>query len=135
MALVEPSRYRLPGERYGKNHHVVITSVEEKEPGVNSLKRTDMYITANHYPDGSPAEVFCSIDQAGSRVGSLVDAWCTAVSVSLQYGIPLKTFTSKARGTCYEPSGFTSNPKIPKASSPLDYLARWLEKLYGLEEA
>ena len=127
-----PPRHRLLTDRRGFNHHVTITSAKEREPGKVELVRTDLYIVANRYPDGSPAEVFARIDQAGSRVSCLVDAWCTAVSVALQHGLPLESFTSKTKGTTYEPSGPTSNPAIPKASSPLDYVARWLEDHFDI---
>jgi ribonucleoside-diphosphate reductase alpha chain len=129
----EPPRHRLPLEREGVNHHVQITSTKEVEPGRNELVRTDLYIVANRYPDGSPAEVFARIDQAGSRVSCLVDAWCTAVSVALQHGLPLESFTSKVIGSSYEPSGPTTNPTIPYAKSPLDYIGRWLEEHFGIE--
>jgi len=123
----EPPRSRLPKTREGVNHHVTICSVKETEPGTNVIVETDMYVTLSYYSDGSPAELFVRLNQAGSRVGCLVDAWCTAVSIGLQHGIPLEVYTRKARGAQYEPSGRTSNPRIPTCSSPLDYLARWLE--------
>lgn len=123
----EPARSRLPKTRDGVNHHVTIYSVKETSPGVNVIVETDMYITLSFYDDGSPAEIFTRLNQAGSRVGCLVDAWCTAVSIGLQHGIPLEVFTSKARGAQYEPSGRTSSQRIPTCSSPLDYIARWLE--------
>lgn len=124
---MEPERVRLPKTREGLNHHVTICSVKEIKPGENVIVETDMYVTLSHYADGRPAEIFVRLNQAGSRVGCLVDAWCTAVSIGLQYGIPLEKFISKARGAQYEPSGRTSNPRIPTCTSPLDYLARWLE--------
>lgn len=126
---VEPPRAKLPKDRAGVNHHVVIYSVKEVSPGKNEIVETDLYVTLSFYPDGSPAEVFARLNQAGSRVGCLVDAWCTAVSIGLQYGIPLDVFTSKARGAQYEPSGRTSNQRIPSCTSPLDYLARWLDSI------
>ncbi len=128
----EPPRHRLTDEREGVNHHAKITSTKEREPGKNELVRTDIYITANSYPDGSPAEVFARINQAGSRVSCLVDAWCMAVSVGLQHGIPLESFTSKVIGSHYEPSGPTNNPNISYAKSPLDYVARWLSGHFGI---
>lgn len=130
----EPPRYRLVRDREGVNHHVRITSTKEREPGKNELIRTDLYIVANSYPDGSPAEIFARINQAGSRVSCLVDAWCMAVSVGLQHGLPLSSFTSKVIGTSYEPSGPTENPDIPYAKSPLDYIGRWLEGHFGVED-
>jgi len=129
--LAEPPRAHLPDEREGVNHHVIIHSVKEVSPGVNEVVKTDMYLTLSFYPDGTPAELFARLDQAGSRVGCLVDSWCTAVSIGLQYGIPLEVFVRKARGASYEPSGRTSNPHVPTCLSPLDYIARWLERWCG----
>lgn len=123
----EPARVRLPKERAGVNHHVTIYSTKEVAPGKNEIVQTDLYVIVSFYPGTErPAEIFARLNQAGSRVGCLVDAWCTAVSIGLQHGIPLAVYLDKARGAQYEPSGRTSNPRIPACTSPLDYLARWL---------
>jgi ribonucleoside-diphosphate reductase alpha chain len=129
----EPTRHRLPELRRGKTRHTEILSHKERQPGVVETVRTDIYLTANVYPDGSPGEVFCDIDQSGSRVGALVDAWCTAVSIGLQCGVPLEVFLAKAVGAAYEPSGRTTDPDLPVARSPLDYLARRLGLWFDID--
>lgn len=129
----EPPRHRLPADRSGVNHHVTISSTKEVAQGITTVVRTDLYLTLSYYPSGAPAEVFARIGQAGSRVSCLVDAWCTLASIALQHGVPLDKVTEKAIGAQYEPSGLTTNPAIPRCSSPLDYIARWL--LAQAEEA
>jgi len=62
----------------------------------------------------------------GSVVSGLVDAFATATSIMLQYGVPLDVLVNKFSHTRFEPSGFTNNPKIPIAKSILDYIFRWL---------
>ena len=129
----EPPRHRLPADRNGRTQHAVIYSSKEVAPGELVVIKTDIYLTANHYDDGAPGEVFCDIDQSGSRVGSLVDAWCTAVSIGLQHGIPLEVYLRKSIGASYEPSGRTSDPEVPAARSPLDYIARRLGLWFGID--
>jgi ribonucleoside-diphosphate reductase alpha chain len=62
----------------------------------------------------------------GSTISGLVDAFATAVSIALQYGVPLQTLVDKFTHTRFEPSGFTNNPEIPIAKSIMDYIFRWL---------
>ncbi|MCB1035167.1 MAG: vitamin B12-dependent ribonucleotide reductase, partial [Acidobacteria bacterium] len=65
----------------------------------------------------------------------LMDSLATALSISLQYGVPVKTLVEKLSHTRFEPSGFTKNPQIPIAKSIPDYVARWLaSKFLSLEE-
>ena len=79
----EPPRHRLPEERSGCDHHVTIYSAKEVSPGQTIVVETDLYLILSRYENGRPAEVFARLNQAGSRVGCLVDAWCTAVSIGL----------------------------------------------------
>ena len=62
----------------------------------------------------------------GSTVSGLMDAFATAISLALQYGVPLRTLVDKFSHTRFEPSGFTDNPEIPIAKSIIDYIFRWL---------
>ena len=62
----------------------------------------------------------------GSTISGLMDAFATAVSIALQYGVPLPTLVDKFTHTRFEPSGFTNNPEIPIAKSIMDYIFRWL---------
>ena len=63
----------------------------------------------------------------GSTVGGMMDAFGTAISMCLQYGVPLSTLIEKFCHSRFEPSGFTKNPEIPYAKSLVDYIFRWLD--------
>ena len=62
----------------------------------------------------------------GSTISGLMDAFATAISLALQYGVPLQALVDKFSHTRFEPSGFTKNPEIPIAKSITDYIFRWL---------
>jgi ribonucleoside-diphosphate reductase alpha chain len=84
------------------------------------------YITAGLYDDGSPGEIFITMAKEGSTISGLMDAFATAVSYGLQYGVPLKFFVDKFSHVRFEPSGWTGNQEIPYAKSIMDYIFRWL---------
>ncbi|MBN2365034.1 MAG: vitamin B12-dependent ribonucleotide reductase [Calditrichaeota bacterium] len=108
-----PYRRRLPDERHAITHKFSIGGHEG-------------YITAGMYEDGSPGEIFIVMAKEGSAVSGLMDAFATAISMALQYGVPLKVLCNKFTHSRFEPSGFTNNPRIPFAKSIMDYLFRWL---------
>ena len=66
----------------------------------------------------------------GSTVGGLMDAFGTAISMCLQYGVPVKSLVEKFAHTRFEPSGFTKNPDIPIAKSLPDYIFRWFGQTF-----
>ena len=78
------------------------------------------------YPDGRPGELFITMAKEGSTIGGLMDCFGTAVSMSLQYGVPLEVYVNKFSHTRFEPMGFTKNPDIKIAKSMVDYIFRWL---------
>jgi len=78
------------------------------------------------FEDGTPGELFIVMSKEGSTVSGLMDSFATAISLSLQYGVPLKVLVNKFSHSRYEPSGFTNNPEIRIAKSITDYLFRWL---------
>jgi len=84
------------------------------------------YLTVGLYPDGSPGELFITMAKEGSTVGGLMDAFGTAVSICLQYGVPVEALNRKFMHARFEPSGFTKSPDIPMAKSLVDYIFRWL---------
>jgi ribonucleoside-diphosphate reductase alpha chain len=108
-----PYRRRLPDERKAITHKFSIGGHEG-------------YITAGMYEDGSPGEIFIVMAKEGSAVSGLMDAFATAISMALQYGVPLKVLCNKFTHSRFEPSGFTNNPRIPFAKSIMDYIFRWL---------
>ena len=84
------------------------------------------YLTVGLYPDGSPGELFITMAKEGSTVGGLMDAFGTAVSICLQYGVPVEALNRKFMHARFEPSGFSKNPDIPMAKSLVDYIFRWM---------
>jgi ribonucleoside-diphosphate reductase alpha chain len=88
------------------------------------------YITVGLYPNGEPGELFVKMAKEGSTVSGLMDSFSLAVSIGLQYGVPLKLFCEKFAHTRFEPSGWTTNPEIGYAKSIMDYIFRWLESRF-----
>jgi ribonucleoside-diphosphate reductase alpha chain len=85
------------------------------------------YITAGMYEDGSVGEIFLTdIGKEGSTLRGMMNSFATAISISLQYGVPLETLVRKFSYMRFEPEGMTSNPEIPFAKSMPDYIMRWL---------
>src|SRR5205085_10606699 len=84
------------------------------------------YITVGMYEDGTPGEIFLTMSKEGSTISGLMDAFATAISLALQYGVPLQTLVDKFGHTRFEPSGITNNPDIRFAKSIMDYIFRWL---------
>ncbi len=116
-AAVYPARRRLPDERQAVTHKF-------------SIDQHDGYITVGLYDDGTPGEIFVVMAKEGSTISGLIDAFATAVSIALQYGVPLRTLVEKFSHTRFEPSGFTQNPQIRIAKSITDYIFRWLGHKY-----
>ncbi len=106
-------RRRLPAERAAITHKF-------------SLAGHEGYLTVGLFEDGTPGELFCTMAKEGSTISGLMDVFATAISLSLQYGVPLRVLVEKFAHTRFEPSGFTKNPEIPIASSVCDYIFRWL---------
>ncbi len=106
-------RRKLPDERNAITHKFDIAGHEG-------------YITAGKYEDGQPGEIFIVMSKEGSTISGLMDSFATAISMALQYGVPLRVLVDKFSHTRFEPSGFTKNPDIPMAKSIMDYIFRWL---------
>ncbi len=84
------------------------------------------YLTVGLYDDGQPGELFIRISKEGSTVAGMMEAFAIAVSVALQYGVPLKDLVNKFSHMRFEPAGFTSNQDVPMAKSIVDYIFRYL---------
>ena len=84
------------------------------------------YITVGKYSDGTPGEIFIKMAKEGSTLSGIMDAFALSVSVSLQYGVPLRALVDKFVNSRFEPSGYTGNPQIRYAKSIVDYIGRWL---------
>jgi ribonucleoside-diphosphate reductase alpha chain len=84
------------------------------------------YITASSYPDDGIGEIFLKSSKQGSTLAGITDAFSIAVSIGLQYGVPLETYVSKFINMKFEPSGMTNDPDIRFATSLVDYVFRRL---------
>ncbi|MGD0337925.1 MAG: vitamin B12-dependent ribonucleotide reductase [Bacteroidota bacterium] len=117
VTVKKPARRRLPDERESITHKFSIAGHEG-------------YITVGLYEDRVPGEVFITMSKEGSTISGLMDALATALSLSLQYGVPLKVLVDKFSHMRFEPSGFTNNKEIPIAKSICDYIFRWLGRKF-----
>jgi ribonucleoside-diphosphate reductase alpha chain len=114
LAQAPPKRRRMPRERQSLTHKFSIGGHEG-------------YITAGKYEDGSVGEIFLTdIGKEGSTLRGMMNSFATAISISLQYGVPLETLVQKFSYMRFEPEGMTNNPEIPFAKSMPDYIMRWL---------
>jgi len=92
------------------------------------------YLTIGLFNDGSPGEIFVKMSKEGSTLSGLVQGFCRAFSLALQYGLPLPEAVARFKGMRFEPMGCTSNPDIPEAMSIIDYVARYIELHFCHEE-
>jgi ribonucleoside-diphosphate reductase alpha chain len=121
--VYQPMRRKLPDERQSITHKFSIAGHEG-------------YITVGMYDDGKPGEIFIKMAKEGSTISGLMDSFATAVSMALQYGVPIKVLVDKFAHVRFEPSGYTNNPEIRYAKSIMDYIFRWLGvKFLGPEYA
>ena len=90
-----------------------------------------VYIRTGEYENGSVGEIFLDMHREGAAFRSLMNCFAIAVSLGLQYGVPLEEYVDAFVFTRFEPSGMTSNPEIPLAKSVMDYIFRWLDHKFG----
>jgi ribonucleoside-diphosphate reductase alpha chain len=109
--VYRPTRRRLPRDRAARTVSFTVGGQEG-------------YVTFGEYDDGSLGEMFLKVSQQGSTMAGICDAFATAVSVALQYGVPLETLVAKFANTNFVPQGMTNDPEVRMASSLLDYLFR-----------
>jgi ribonucleoside-diphosphate reductase alpha chain len=114
VAKAGPKRHRMPRERQSITHKF-------------SLGGHEGYITAGKYDDGTVGEIFLTdVGKEGSTLRGMMNAFATAISIALQYGVPLEKLVEKFSYMRFEPEGITTNPEIPFAKSMPDYIMRWL---------
>lgn len=116
--LVRGVRRRLPDDATTHRRHFKIGGVGG-------------YIHVGLQEDGTPGDVFLQISKAGSQLRAWTDVFSVAISLALQYGMPVEEIVEKFSFVSFEPSGFTNDPAIPTARSIVDYLARWMAKEYA----
>ncbi|MDP9329721.1 MAG: vitamin B12-dependent ribonucleotide reductase [Actinomycetota bacterium] len=119
--LAAPVRRRLPQSRPS-----ITTSFQVGD--------AEGYITAGSYPDDGVGEIFLKTSKQGSTLSGVMDAFAIAVSLGLQYGVPLEAYVSKFINMKFEPSGMTNDPDIRFASSLVDYVFRRMALDYLSEE-
>jgi ribonucleoside-diphosphate reductase alpha chain len=108
-----PARKRLPKSRVSRTTSFTVGGAEG-------------YMTSGAHDDGQLGEVFLKLGKQGSTLAGVMDAFSIAVSIGLQYGVPLETYVSKFTNLRFEPSGMTDDPDIRMAQSLMDYVFRRL---------
>ena len=108
-----PLRRRLPATRASETHKFSIAGHEG-------------YLTYSMFENGDLAEIFVRMSKQGSILAGLLDAFAIAISIALQYGVPLAKLVPKFAHSRFEPAGFTSNKDILVATSITDYMFRYL---------
>jgi ribonucleoside-diphosphate reductase alpha chain len=112
-SLSHPVRKRLPKSRPSSTTSFTVGGAEG-------------YMTAGTYPDGVLGEVFLKLGKQGSTLAGVMDAFSIAVSIGLQYGVPLETYVQKFTNVSFEPAGLTDDKDIRMAKSLMDYIFRRL---------
>jgi ribonucleoside-diphosphate reductase alpha chain len=117
-AAVEPHDRRPVRRRLPRQRPATVTRF--------SVAGAEGYMTASSYPDDGIGEVFLKLGKQGSTLAGVMDAFSMAISVGLQYGIPLDSYVAKFTNMRFEPAGLTDDPDIRIASSVMDYIFRRL---------
>jgi len=110
---VRPVRRRLPRQRTATVTRFSVAGAEG-------------YMTASSYPGDGIGEVFLKLGKQGSTLAGVMDAFSIAISVGLQYGIPLESYVAKFTNMRFDPAGITDDPDVRMASSVMDYIFRRL---------
>jgi len=108
-----PIRKRLPKTRDSKTVSFSVGGAEG-------------YMTAAGYPDGGLGEIFLKMSKQGSTLAGMMDAFSIAISIGLQYGVPLETFVQKFTNMRFDPAGMTDDPDVRMSASIMDYIFRRL---------
>jgi len=112
--MIAANRQSLPDVRESVTHKFSIMGHEG-------------YLTIGLFADGQPGEIFIKMAKEGSTLSGLIQGYCRAFSLAIQYGLPIDEAVRRFKGMRFEPMGMTSNPDIPEALSIIDYVARYLE--------
>ncbi len=108
-----PVRKRLPKSRLGQTVSFSVGGAEG-------------YMTASKYPDGGLGEIFLKMSKQGSTLAGMMDAFSIAISIGLQYGVPLEQYVTKFTNMRFDPAGMTDDPDMRMAQSIMDYIFRRL---------
>src|SRR5580692_2914461 len=118
VAAAEPHEHRPVRRRLPKTRSATVTRFD--------VAGAEGYMTASTYPDDGVGEVFLKLGKQGSTLAGVMDAFSMAISVGLQYGIPLESYVAKFTNLRFEPAGMTDDPDIRIATSMMDYIFRRL---------
>ncbi|MGH3448133.1 MAG: vitamin B12-dependent ribonucleotide reductase, partial [Nocardioidaceae bacterium] len=113
VVIERPVRKRLPKSRPSRTTSFTVGGAEG-------------YLTAGSYPDDGLGEVFLKLGKQGSTLAGVMDAFSMAISISLQYGVPLETYVQKFTNMKFEPAGLTDDPDVRMSQSIMDYIFRRL---------
>jgi ribonucleoside-diphosphate reductase alpha chain len=111
--IAQPTRKRMPKKRLSQTVSFSVGGAEG-------------YLTAGSFEDGALGEVFLKLGKQGSTLAGVMDAFSIAISIALQYGVPLEAFVSKFTNMRFEPAGMTDDADIRMAQSIMDYIFRRL---------
>ncbi|MFG1778300.1 vitamin B12-dependent ribonucleotide reductase [Micromonospora sp. NPDC049051] len=138
LSAAKPNKAAAPTEASAEVEKVVEKVVEyrpvrkrlpKKRPSETvsfSVGGAEGYLTASSYPDDGLGEVFLKMSKQGSTLAGVMDAFSVAISIGLQYGVPLETYVSKFTNMRFEPAGMTDDPDVRMAASVMDYIFRRL---------
>jgi ribonucleoside-diphosphate reductase alpha chain len=117
ITVKDPVRQKLPRKRTSKTFSFRVADCHG-------------YVTIGEFEDGRPGELFLKVAKQGSTLAGMMDGFAIAVSLGLQFGVPLRTFVEKFTNVRWEPAGMTDDPDIRFATSILDYIFRRLAVEY-----
>ncbi|MGA2829342.1 MAG: vitamin B12-dependent ribonucleotide reductase [Streptosporangiaceae bacterium] len=118
LAPTEPAVHRPVRRKLPRQRPATVTKF--------SVAGAEGYMTVSSYPDDGVGEVFLKLGKQGSTLAGVMDAFSIAISVGLQYGIPLESYVAKFTNMRFEPAGLTDDPDVRIASSVMDYIFRRL---------
>ncbi|MEV4454738.1 vitamin B12-dependent ribonucleotide reductase [Microbispora sp. NPDC049633] len=113
VEVARPTRRRMPNQRPSITTRFTVGGAKG-------------YMTASSYPDDGLGEVFLKMSKQGSTLAGVMDAFSVAISIGLQYGVPLDTYVQKFVNMRFEPAGMTDDPDVRMAQSVMDYIFRRL---------
>jgi ribonucleoside-diphosphate reductase alpha chain len=119
------ARERLPATRKGRTKRI---HLHYRVEGADAELK--IYCSTGEYEDGRLGEIFLKADKAGSTISGLLDALSITASLALQSGVPVEVLVEKWARMQFEPSGTTTDPDLPRVSSIVDAVARWLRRRY-----
>ncbi len=109
------------------NNRRTLSSTRESITHKFSINGHEGYLTLGLFDDGSVGEIFIKMAKEGSTLSGLIQGFCRAFSLCLQFGLPTSEACKRFEGMRFDPMGPTSNPDIPECSSILDYVSKYLQ--------